>query len=74
MIALNLPPELERRLDALEKATGRSKQAVLEEAIAEYVGDLEDFYLAEKESRDISEGKSSARPLADVMRKYGLDH
>lgn len=74
MIALNLPPELERRLEALEKATGRSKQMVLEEVIAEYLGDLEDFDLAEKEALDISEGRSSTRPLADVMKKYGLDH
>lgn len=74
MIALNLPPELERRLEALEKVSGRTKQAVLQEAIAEYVGDLEDFYNAEKESRAISEGNSSTRPLSDVMKKYGLDH
>ena len=74
MIALNLPPELEKRLDALEKATGRSKNVVAEEAIAEYIGDLEDLYLAEKEAQDVREGRSSAKPLADVMRKYGLDH
>ena len=74
MIPINLSPELERRLEALEKATGRSKSAVAEEAIAEYIGDLEDFYLAEKESRDIKEGRSSTTPLADVMRRYGLDN
>jgi len=74
MIPINLSPELERRLEALEKATGRSKSAVAEEAIAEYIGDLEDFYLAEKESRDIKDGRSSTAPLADVMRRYGLDN
>ena len=74
MIALNLSPELEERLDALEKATGRSKSAVAEEAIAEYIGDLEDFYRAETESQDLREGRSSAKPLAEVMRKYGLDN
>lgn len=74
MIALNLSPELEKRLEALERATGRSKSAVAEEAIAEYVGDLEDFYLAETESRAVQEGRSSTKPLAEVMRKYGLDN
>ena len=69
MIALDLPPELEQRLDALGKATGRGKTA-----IAEYLGDLEDFYLAETKSRDIREGRSQTKPLADVMRKYGLDN
>jgi RHH-type rel operon transcriptional repressor/antitoxin RelB len=74
MIALNLSPELEKRLDALEKATGRSKSAVAEEAIAEYIGDLEDFYLADAESKNVREGRSSTKPLADIMRKYGLDN
>jgi RHH-type transcriptional regulator, rel operon repressor / antitoxin RelB len=74
MIALDLPPELEQRLDALGKATGRGKTAIAEEAIAEYLGDLEDFYLAETKSRDIREGRSQTKPLADVMRKYGLDN
>ncbi|MGV3550080.1 type II toxin-antitoxin system RelB family antitoxin [Rhizobium sp.] len=72
MIALNLSPELGKRLEALEKATGRPKSAVAEEAIAEYIGDHEDFYLAETESRDVAEGRSLTRPLSDVMRKYGL--
>ena len=72
MIAINLPPELEKRLDALEKATGRSKTAVLEEAIAEYIGDLEDLYLAENEAQNIIEGRSSTRPLAEIMKKHGL--
>ena len=74
MIALNLSPELEKRLEALEKATGRSKSAVAEEAIAEYIGDLEDFYLADVESKNVREGRSSTKPLADIMRKYGLDN
>ena len=74
MIALNLPPELEKRLDALEKVTGRSKISVLEEAIAEYVGDLEDLYLAEVESRAIKDGSSSTTPLADIMKRYGLEN
>ncbi|MDB5551546.1 MAG: TraY protein [Rhizobium sp.] len=74
MIALNLPPELEKRLDAIEKATGRSKNSVLEEAIAEYVGDIEDLYLAEQESVAIKEGRSTTRPLVDIMKQYGLDN
>jgi RHH-type transcriptional regulator, rel operon repressor / antitoxin RelB len=74
MIALNLPPELEKRLDAIVKATGRSKNSVLEEAVAEYVGDIEDLYLAEQESVAIKEGRSTTKPLADIMKQYGLDN
>lgn len=72
MIALNLPPEIERRLDQLEKATGRTKSSFLEEAIIEYLGDLEDLYLAEQELQDIKDGKSGTTPLSEVMRRYGL--
>ena len=43
MIALCLPAELEKRVEALEKVTSHSKVSVLEEAIAEYVSDLEDL-------------------------------
>lgn len=72
MIALTLSPEIEGRLDALATKTGRSKASFLEEAIVEYMGDLEDVYLAEQELIDIREGRSSAKPLSEVMKQYGL--
>ena len=74
MIALNLPPEIETRLDELEKASGRTKSSFLEEAILEYLGDLEDLYLAEQELKDIKEGRSSTQPLSQVMKRYGLEN
>ncbi len=43
MVAIDLPDEIEQRLDALAKATGRTKESYLQEAIVEYLGDLEDF-------------------------------
>lgn len=72
MIAINLPPEIEKRLEQLEKSTGRTKASFLEEAIMEYLGDLEDLYLAEQELKDIKEGRSFTQPLAEVMKRYGL--
>jgi len=72
MIAINLSPEIEKRLEQLEKATGRTKTSFLEEAITEYLGDLEDLYLAEQELTDIKEGRSSTKPLSEVMKRYGL--
>ena len=48
MLALRLPDELEARLDALAKKTGRTKSFYAREAIAEYIDDLEDLYLAQK--------------------------
>lgn len=72
MIALNLPPEIEHRLDELEKATGRTKSSFLEEAIVEYLADLEDLHLAEQELEDIKSGKSHTTPLSEVMKRYRL--
>jgi RHH-type rel operon transcriptional repressor/antitoxin RelB len=46
MLALRLPNEIEIRLDALAKATGRTKTYYAREAILTHLEDLEDTYLA----------------------------
>jgi RHH-type rel operon transcriptional repressor/antitoxin RelB len=46
MLALRLPPEIEQRLDALAKKTGRSKSYYAREAILRHIEDIEDTYLA----------------------------
>ena len=46
MLALRLPPEIEQRLDALAKKTGRSKSYYAREAILRHIEDIEDYYLA----------------------------
>jgi RHH-type transcriptional regulator, rel operon repressor / antitoxin RelB len=48
MLAVRLPPELERRLDALAKKTGRSKSYYVREAIVRQIEDIEDYYLAHR--------------------------
>ena len=72
MLALRLPPELEKRLDALAKATGRSKSFYAREAIIEYIGDLEDIYLAEKRLEDIRAGRADTVSLDAVLKRHGL--
>ena len=47
MLAIRLPAELERRLDALAKRTGRSKSYYARAAIVEYLSTLEDNRVAE---------------------------
>jgi RHH-type transcriptional regulator, rel operon repressor / antitoxin RelB len=73
MLALRLPPEIEARLDALAKRTGRSKSYYAREAILEHLADLENIYLAEQRLADLRAGRSEAIPLAEVMRRHGLD-
>jgi RHH-type rel operon transcriptional repressor/antitoxin RelB len=46
MLALRLPEEIEKRLDALAKRTGRTKSFYAREAILRHLEDLEDAYLA----------------------------
>jgi RHH-type rel operon transcriptional repressor/antitoxin RelB len=45
MLAVRLPPELEKRLDVLAKKTGRTKSFYAREAI---LRDIEDYYLARR--------------------------
>jgi RHH-type rel operon transcriptional repressor/antitoxin RelB len=48
MLALRLPREIEQRLDALAKKTGRSKSYYAREAILLHIEDIEDTYLARR--------------------------
>ena len=48
MLALRLPPALEKRLDALAKRTGRTKSFYAREAIITHIEDIEDAYLAKR--------------------------
>ena len=48
MLALRLPPDIEQRLDALARKTGRSKSYYAREAIVRQLEDIEDFYLARR--------------------------
>ncbi len=66
MLAIRLPEEIEARLEALAKATGRTKTFYAREAIVEYIDDLEDIYLAEKRLEDLRAGRSRTYTLEEV--------
>ncbi|MEZ5812023.1 MAG: DUF6290 family protein [Rhizobiaceae bacterium] len=55
MLALRLPKEIEDRLDALAKKTGRTKSRIAREAILAQIEELEDIALAEERLRDAGE-------------------
>jgi RHH-type rel operon transcriptional repressor/antitoxin RelB len=73
MLALRLPAELEARLEALAKATGRTKAFYAREAILTHLEDLEDLYLAEKAYLDFKASGKKAIPLAELVKEYGLE-
>jgi RHH-type rel operon transcriptional repressor/antitoxin RelB len=45
-LSIRLPEDIEARLDALARKTGRTKSFYVREAILEHLEDLEDYYLA----------------------------
>ncbi len=73
MLALRLPPEIEDRLEALAKRTGRSKSFYARQAILEHLDDLEDIYLAESRMKQLAEGRSSTVSIAELVAKYELE-
>lgn len=73
MLAIRLPADIEDRLDALAKATGRTKTWYAREAILEYLDDLEDIYLAEKRLEAVRAGHEPTFSLDQVAKDLGLD-
>ena len=69
-MALRLPPEIEQRLEALARKTGRTKSYYAREAILEKIEDLEDRYMAEERHRTDS---GERIPLATLMERYATD-
>jgi RHH-type rel operon transcriptional repressor/antitoxin RelB len=70
MLALRLPPDMERRLEQLAKKTGRTKSYYAREAILEKIEEMEDRYLAEERHRTDS---GERIPLDEMMRRYAAD-
>ena len=72
-ISIQLPSDVETRLEQLANLTGRSKTFYVQEAILEYLDDIEDLYLAEHELEEIRAGRTKTTPLAEVMKRYGME-
>lgn len=73
MLALRLPAEIEERLDALAKATGRSKSYYAREAILQHLEDLEDVYLAEQRLIDHRKGRGETVSMDEMRQRLGLE-
>lgn len=63
---------MENRLEALTRATGRTKTLYAREAIIEHLDDLEDLYLAEQRLVGIRAGHSKTYSLEEVERSLSL--
>jgi len=63
MLAIRLPEAIEKRLDALAKATGRTKTYYAREAILEHLDDLEIFILRSSASPTYTQAGVPLFPL-----------
>jgi RHH-type transcriptional regulator, rel operon repressor / antitoxin RelB len=69
MLALRLPEEIEKRLEALARKTGRTKSFYAREAILRHLDDLEDAHLA----RERAKRKSGRVSLEELEREFGAE-
>ncbi len=69
MLALRLPKDIEDRLIALAKRTGRTKSFYAREAIVTHLEDLEDIAIAEGRLRD---GLGDTITLDEAMERLGI--
>ncbi|MGH8776966.1 MAG: type II toxin-antitoxin system RelB family antitoxin [Jiangellaceae bacterium] len=71
MLALRLPPDIEERLEALARRTGRSKSFYAREAILDHLEDLEDLYLAEEALAEHYSSGGATVSMEQIMERYG---
>lgn len=71
MLGIRLPAETEQRLEALAKATGRTKSFYAREAIEAHLDVLEDIYLSERALENLKRGTD--RVLSSEEFWHGLD-
>ena len=72
-ISIEIPPEVEERLDSLASQTGRAKDFYVRELIERAVEDMEDYYLAADVLERIREGTEEVYSADEVSRSLGLD-
>lgn len=71
MLAVRLDDDLEARLTAVSRRTGRSKSYYAREALREKIEELEDIALLEEALRDPDSGQRFT--LEEVMEELGLE-
>jgi RHH-type transcriptional regulator, rel operon repressor / antitoxin RelB len=71
MLAVRLDADLEARLTAVSRRTGRSKSFYAREALREKIEELEDIALLEEALRDPDLGQRVT--LDELVRELGLE-
>ena len=69
MLSIRLDPDIERRLEALAEATGRTKSHYAREAILKHLEEMEERYIAIQRL----EHPAGRVPLEELERELDLD-
>ncbi|MCF7985915.1 MAG: hypothetical protein K9L70_16045 [Thiohalocapsa sp.] len=73
MMAILLDPVSEYRLRTLIAATGRSEQALLQEAITDSLESLKDLMGADSERERLERGEDWSRPIVTLAHSRDQD-
>ena len=74
MFALELPPELEARLEELAALTARSKSDIVQEALIEHIDDIEDLAVARQRLIESRARGEKFIPLEQLIERYGMEN
>lgn len=66
MLTVRFPENIERRLDRLARATGRTKSFYMREALLRYLDEVEDTLEAEKTLSSVREGREQVLSSEEV--------
>ena len=74
MLALELHPELEARLEELAALTARSKSDIVQEALFEQIDDIEDLAVARQRLIESRARGEKFIPLEQLIERYGMEN
>ena len=69
MITLDFPKPIETRLTQAASKLGKSMEACIEEAVLEYLDDLEDLSVAQQRMQSFNPNEAISHE--EIMRRYG---
>lgn len=73
MTTIDMPQEIDERVDRLAAETGYAKAMLLGNLWRMGIDDLEDYFLAAKASEDLRTGRDHVVSSDDVRATLGLD-
>lgn len=70
---VQLPDDIESRLDSLARQTGLAKADCLRDWIVDHIEDMEDYFLAMQTLERVQQGEEAVFSAAAIRQELGLD-